>query len=299
MSTKEATKLARIPETSLKQSCCSKTHWWERDSAWVDGSCCYSRQMERIPVSSRMFLWCHFNLKSRLITGETRSKERRQTIFSKPPNHIGNNPDEEEEPSEDFSKPRKIHHHSKRKSGQDAVNSINWARAPDTRLQFCQTRSHAIFVGSSVLAHCIYNEISPKWERTLYEKNLDASACSEDCSQECLAISAATRHIGEFCFKEHQKTGAKRGARYHNRQSRTTEHLCPDAKCWVTCWERSAWILSPPQNWKNPEEEERMKNIQKVVDKLRTGYHTQSITGEDKKIHQVQRRVESYNSRTG
>ena len=50
-----------------------------------------------------------------------------------------------------------------------------------------------------------------------------------------------------------------------------------------------------------PEYEERVSQIQKVIDKLRTGYHTKSII-EDlvkaEKIHQVQRRVESYNSRT-
>ena len=45
-----------------------------------------------------------------------------------------------------------------------------------------------------------------------------------------------------------------------------------------------------------------MGQIHKVVDKLRTGCHTKSIIedlGEDKKIHPVQRRVESYNSHTG
>ena len=47
--TKEATKLGS-----------SITHWWERDSAWVDG-CRYSIQMEGFSVSSRMLSWCHFN----------------------------------------------------------------------------------------------------------------------------------------------------------------------------------------------------------------------------------------------
>ena len=75
-------------------------------------------------------------LKSGLITGETR-KLRRKTEN----NDFWDNPDEEE-PSEDFEKSRKIHHHSKRKSGQDAVNSINLAQAPDTGLQFWQTPCH-------------------------------------------------------------------------------------------------------------------------------------------------------------
>ena len=42
-------------------SCYSRTHWWKRDCAWIDGSCGYSIQMERILVSPWMLLWCHFN----------------------------------------------------------------------------------------------------------------------------------------------------------------------------------------------------------------------------------------------
>ena len=41
--------------------CRSREHWWEIDSAWVDGSRRYSIQMERIPVSSRMLFWCASN----------------------------------------------------------------------------------------------------------------------------------------------------------------------------------------------------------------------------------------------
>ena len=49
-------------------------------------------------------------------------------------------------------------------------------------------------------------------------KTLDASACSEDSSQECLSITAATataaaRHIRKFCFREHQETGARKRAK--------------------------------------------------------------------------------------
>ena len=72
-------------------------------------------------------------LKSGLITGETR-KLRRKTEN----NDFWDNPDEEE-PSEDFSKSRRVHHHSKLKSGQGAVYWINLAQAPDTGLQFCQS----------------------------------------------------------------------------------------------------------------------------------------------------------------
>ena len=50
------------------------------------------------------------------------------------------------------------------------------------------------------------------------------------------------------------------------------------------------------------EDREKMTKNQIMVDKLRAGYPDNSITGrleEDKKIHQVQRRIESFNSRIG
>ena len=49
------------------------------------------------------------------------------------------------------------------------------------------------------------------------------------------------------------------------------------------------------------EDEERMGQIQEVVDKLRTGYHTKASMKiwRNRKTHQVQRRVESHNSRIG
>ena len=50
-------------------------------------------------------------LRSGLIAGGRESKEGRQTIFFTPLNPIGDNPDEEE-PSDDLSKPRKVHCHN-------------------------------------------------------------------------------------------------------------------------------------------------------------------------------------------
>ena len=58
-------------------------------------------------------------LRSGLIVGGRESKERRQTIFFTPLNPFGDNPDEEE-PSDDLSKPRKIHYHRKWTTRQDA-----------------------------------------------------------------------------------------------------------------------------------------------------------------------------------
>ena len=62
----------------IVHSCSSRTHWWELDSAWVDGTRRYSIQMERILVSSRILLWCHINPQIRTHRWRTR-KQRRNT----------------------------------------------------------------------------------------------------------------------------------------------------------------------------------------------------------------------------
>ena len=76
------------------------------------------------------------------IAGGRESEEGRQTVFFPPFNTLGNNPDEEE-PSDDLSKPRTVHYHSKRNNTQDAVYWISLARAQEKGLQFWQTRSRA------------------------------------------------------------------------------------------------------------------------------------------------------------
>ena len=53
--------LQKFPGRPTVYSRYSRTYWWESDSAWVDGSCRYSIQMEGILVSPRMLFWCHFN----------------------------------------------------------------------------------------------------------------------------------------------------------------------------------------------------------------------------------------------
>ena len=163
---------------------------------------------------------CSFNvtsiLTSGLIAGGRESKEGRQTIFFTPLNPFGDNPDEEG-PSEDLSKPRKVHYHSEWMSRQDAVYWINLARAQDKGLRLWQTRSHAVIVHNFVPADCIYKVISQKKGTNFIRKTLDASSRTEDCTEECLAIAAAataaaTRHLWE-CVFSHQATGAESGKR--------------------------------------------------------------------------------------
>ena len=97
-------------------------------------------------------------LKSGLSAGGREGKEKRRTIFFTLLNPFGDKPDEEE-PSDDLSKPRKGHNHSKWKPRQDAVYWSNLARVQDKGLIFWHTRSHAVIKYSSVPANCIYKVI--------------------------------------------------------------------------------------------------------------------------------------------
>ena len=82
-----------------------------------------------------------------------------------PLNPFVDNPDEEE-PSVDLSKPRKVHYHCKWQNTQNAVHWVSLARAQDKGLRFWQTRSHAVIVYTSVPADC-YKVISQKGDRIL------------------------------------------------------------------------------------------------------------------------------------
>ena len=63
------------------------------------------------------------------------SKEGRQTVFFTPLDPCGSDAHEEEGPSEDYSRPRRVHDHSRWRNDQN--------RAQDLRLQFGQTISNA------------------------------------------------------------------------------------------------------------------------------------------------------------
>ena len=179
-----------------------------------------------IPYKWKEYLFhrgCSFNctsiLQSGLIAGGRASREGRQTVFFTPLNPFGDNPDEER-PSDDFSKPREVHYHSKWKTIQDAVCWVNLARAQDKGLRFWQTRSNDVIVFNSVPVDCIYEVISQQGERTLFERlSTPRPAKKIGGTQECLAISAAATAAAECCFW-HQETGSKRGTRYSNRLSK-------------------------------------------------------------------------------
>ena len=85
---------------------------------------------------------------------EKRTKRDDKPSSSHLSTRSGDNPDEEE-PSDDLLKQRKVHSHSKWKPRHDADYWINLARAQEKGLQFWQTRSHVIIVYNTVLAFCI------------------------------------------------------------------------------------------------------------------------------------------------
>ena len=129
-----------------------------------------------IPYKWKEFLFhrgCSYDgtsmLKSGPIAGGRISRDGRQTVFCTPLNPFVDNPDEEE-PSDDLSKPRKVHYHSKWRPRQAAVFWIHLARAQEKGLQFWQTRSHAVIVHDSVPADCIEKVVCQKAYRTSYER---------------------------------------------------------------------------------------------------------------------------------
>ena len=89
-----------------------------------------------------------------MIPGGKESDKGRETVFFTPLNPFGGD-DDEEEHRDDYTVPQKVHYHSHWKHNQDAVCWVKLSRAKGQRLQFLQTKSHAIMVHSPVPADCI------------------------------------------------------------------------------------------------------------------------------------------------
>ena len=110
------------------------------------------------------------------------------------------------------------------------------------------------------------------------------------------AAATASTHIGDFCFR-HQETGAKRGPPTIWKHIRGAESPVEQEEPEWQVYLRSEGIAQ--DNIQG--EKEIMRQIQQVVEK----YEPDTIPNQLLKIwvkteiHQVQRRVKSYNSRTG
>ena len=110
--------------------------------------------------------------KSGLVAGGKESKEGRQTVFFTPLDPFGSDAHEQEEPSEDCSRPRKVHCHSHWRNDQNAVYWVELSRAQDLRLQFGQTKSNVIIVHQSVPFRCIDRVVHDNGGRITFQRIL-------------------------------------------------------------------------------------------------------------------------------
>ena len=139
-----------------------------------------------------------------MIQGGHGNDKGRQTVFFTPLNPFGGDSGEEE-PSDDYAVPQKVHFHSHWKRNQDAVYWATLSRAQDQGLQFWQTKSHAIMVHSRVPADCIFGVISQIGDRTLLERlstprrapkvTLKSNWLSQQQQPICDDVSTGTRRL--------------------------------------------------------------------------------------------------------
>ena len=244
--------------------------------------------MEGSPVSPRMLLWCHFN--PHVWTDRWRKrKQRRKT------NHLLHTSQsvrgQSTRRTDDLSKRRKVHCHSKWKSRQDAVCWINVARAQEKGLQFWQTRSHATIVYNSVPPDCIY-KVKCQKGKELYMKDSQHLGLHRKSFSRVLGNHSSSSHSsssktprkvlfqrapGNWCEKRTkalQQTTQNDGASGNRCEvlSQLLRKEEPEREVDLRIEGIAQDVI--------PKEEEIMGSIQKVVDKLRTGYNTKSIVAD-------------------
>ena len=170
----------------------SGAHRWNNHSIGVDESCINSVQLERIYLPH----WFnqHSITQTGLVAGGKESKEGSQTVFFTPLDPFGSDAhEEEEESSEDCSKPRKVHHQSRWRREQNAENWVRLSRAQDHGLQFWQTKSNAIIVSQSAPNHCIERVVSDNGGRILFQRVLTNTKGWTKSSTETRGIRSSSR----------------------------------------------------------------------------------------------------------
>ena len=132
-----------------------------------------------IPYSWREFMYHRGSVYNRvsitmsgLVAGGEESKEGRQTVFFTPLDPFGSDAHEQEEPSEDYSRPRKVPYHRHWRNDQNAVYWVELSRAQDLGLQFGQTKSNAIIVHQSVPFRCIDRVVGDNRGRIIFQRIL-------------------------------------------------------------------------------------------------------------------------------
>ena len=195
-------------------------------------------------------------------------------------------------------------------SGQHAGRRLldQFSRAQDKGLRFWQTRSHAVIVYSSVPADCIYKVISQKGERTLFERLSTprpapkialkgAWQSQQQQQQQDTSESASSRR--KLVQREEQGNPTDIPELPSARKlKRSTGSLVqeeqPESKVDLRIEGLAQDVIL--------EDEERMGHIQEVVEKIRNGFHTESVLedlGKPEKLHDVQRGIQSHSPRNG
>ena len=267
-------------------ACYSRTHWWERDSAWVDGSCDCSKQMERILVSSRMLFMMSLHSSSQDSSLEESKEDRPSSSHLS--THSGT---DDEEPGDDLSKPRK---YTITVGGKYSVRRLLGQFTPSTGrrttiladkvwcrncTQFCAGKLH-LQSNFSTRGNELYSRVSRRFvpHRRLYLRLLGNRSSSNNRS------SRATRHLWESVFQD-QETGA--GSAKRAEREPTDNFELPSIK--KLKWSTESTVEKEPEFKVDLriegiaedaifKDEERMGKIQVVVvGKLRNGSRTRSI----------------------
>ena len=229
-------------------------------------------------------------LQAGLIPGGKERKEGRPTVFFTPFDPFGD--EAEEEFNNDLSKPRKVRYYSKWKPHQDAVYWIHLARAQEKGLQFWQTRSHAIVVHDSVPADCIEKVVSMQGDETLYHRLStprpapkiilkDVWILKQQQQQQQDTLSSTGKPVAE------QLQGIPTG-------TPTRIPACTGKRvAEENAFKVDLRIQGIPQDAVR-EDQGRLTKIQELVKRI-----DRCRFGEGRKIQQVQRRIKTYNSRSG
>ena len=228
----------------------------------LDGSCRYFIHKEIIPVSPKTLSWCHFN--SQIDTDRWKKWKQRKTSQSVRAQSRRKRTHRRILEAEKRTRPQHVETSTRR----HPLDQLDQSTRTKTAIladkgsrrncsQFGQTRSHAKNVRNSEPPICIYKLVSQRGARTWYERLSTPQRAPKNNSQECLAMTTATttttaKHIGEVLFqKSTKKVLREESQNTPNNQPRTMEHLETDAKYWLTCWERRAWIDNRPHNWRS------------------------------------------------
>ena len=131
-----------------------------------------------------------------LETGGKESKEGRQSVFFTSLDPFGSDSHEQEEPSEYYSKPRKVYYQSHWRREQDAVYWVRLSRAQDYGWQFWQTKSNAIIVYQSAPNHCIERVVSDNGDRIPFQKLLTPRPWNQEQHSETRGIRSSSKSSG-------------------------------------------------------------------------------------------------------